>query len=149
MALRHPAGGGGDPAGWERAGRGARRADGHAAGRQGLHYRAGAAVGHFTGCQQARRRGHYPGSYPRRQRRALTAAAPEPSQFSSGQRGRQVLCHAQPALLAPLEHSHQCRANAILGTRCRNVSPIRRWPVLGAGNNVERARGVANGGQAC
>jgi len=39
----------------------------------------------------------------------------------------------------PLEHLHQCRVNAILGTRCRNVSQIRRWPVLGAGNNVERA----------
>jgi len=47
-----------------------------------------------------------------------------------------------------LEHSHQCQANAILGTRCRNESQIRRWPVLGVGNNVERARGVANGGQA-
>jgi len=46
------------------------------------------------------------------------------------------------------EHSHHYRANAILGTRCRNMSQIRRWPVLGVGNNVERARGVANGDQA-
>ena len=52
------------------------------------------------------------------------------------------------AVFFSLEHSHLCWANAILGTRCRNVSQIRRWPVLGVGNNVERARGVANGGQA-
>jgi len=46
------------------------------------------------------------------------------------------------------EHSHKCRGSAILGTRCRNVSKIRRWPVPWASNYVERARGVANGGQA-
>jgi len=47
-----------------------------------------------------------------------------------------------------LEHSNQGRAISILGTLCRKGSQIRHWPVLGAGNNVERASGVANGGQA-
>jgi len=30
---------------------------------------------------------------------------------------------------------------------CPKGQGICRWPVLGAGKNVERARGVANGGQ--
>jgi len=29
-----------------------------------------------------------------------------------------------PSLAVPLEHSHQCRANSLLGTRCRNVLKV-------------------------